>query len=85
MGNKISRRQFLRAGTAAAAGMAITPARSLLNITDNSSAEKVIIIGAGLGGVSCAYELQNAGIDITVLEARSRPGGRVRTYRDPLC
>ncbi|RTZ71673.1 MAG: gfo/Idh/MocA family oxidoreductase, partial [Candidatus Neomarinimicrobiota bacterium] len=54
MGNKISRRQFLRAGTAAAAGMAITPARSLLNITDNSSAEKVIIIGAGLGGVSCA-------------------------------
>ena len=83
MGNKISRRQFLRAGTAAAAGMAITPARSLLNITDNSSAEKVIIIGAGLGGVSCAYELQNAGIDITVLEARSRPGGRVRTYRDP--
>ena len=82
MSKIITRRDFLRASTAAAAGMAITPARSLWNVTGNSSAEKVIIIGAGLGGVSCAYELQNAGIDITVLEARSRPGGRVRTYRD---
>ena len=83
MSKIITRRDFLCASTAAAAGMAITPARSLWNVTGNSSAEKVIIIGAGLGGVSCAYELQNAGIDITVLEARSRPGGRVRTYRDP--
>ena len=83
MSKIITRRDFLRASTAAAAGMAITPARSLWNVTGNSSAEKVIIIGAGLGGVSCAYELQNTGIDITVLEARSRPGGRVRTYRDP--
>jgi len=82
MSKIITRRDFLRASTAAAAGMAITPARSLWNVTGNSSAEKVIIIGAGLGGVSCAYELQNSGIDITVLEARSRPGGRVRTYRD---
>lgn len=82
MSKIITRRDFLRASTAAAAGMAITPARSLWNVTGNSSAEKVIIIGAGLGGVSCAYELQNAGIDITVLEARSRSGGRVRTYRD---
>ncbi len=83
MSKIITRRDFLRASTAAAAGMVITPARSLWNVTGNSSAEKVIIIGAGLGGVSCAYELQNAGIDITVLEARSRPGGRVRTCRDP--
>ena len=83
MSKIITRRDFLRASTAAAAGMAITPARSLWNVTGNSSAEKVIIIGAGLGGVSCAYELQNAGIGITVLEARSRSGGRVRTYRDP--
>ena len=82
MSKIITRRDFLRASTAAAAGMAITPARSLWNVTGNSSAEKVIIIGAGLGGVSCAYELQNAGIDITVLEARSRSGGRGRTYRD---
>ena len=80
---KISRRQFIKAGTAAAAGLAIVPASSILKIGANRSGEKVIVIGAGLAGLSCAYELNKAGFDVTVLEARTRPGGRVRTYRDP--
>jgi monoamine oxidase len=44
---------------------------------------KVIVIGAGLAGLSAAWELTQAGHDVTVLEARSRPGGRVHTLRDP--
>ncbi len=83
MNKKISRRQFIKAGTVATASVTLTPARTLLNISGNSSGEKVIVIGAGLGGLSCVYELKNAGFDVTVLEARFRPGGRVRTYRDP--
>lgn len=45
--------------------------------------QKVIVMGAGLAGLAAAYELTSSGHDVTVLEARSRPGGRVRTLREP--
>ncbi|MGE3954831.1 MAG: flavin monoamine oxidase family protein [Parachlamydiales bacterium] len=42
---------------------------------------KVVIIGAGLSGLSCAHRLQTKGIEATVYEARPRPGGRIFGYR----
>lgn len=39
--------------------------------------KKVIVIGAGLAGLSAAITLQNEGVDVTVLESSNRPGGRV--------
>jgi monoamine oxidase len=42
----------------------------------------VIVVGAGIAGLAAAFELMNAGHDVTVLEARMRPGGRVHTIRD---
>jgi len=44
---------------------------------------KVIVVGAGIAGLSCAYELQQKGFDVTVLEAQNRPGGRIYTLRKP--
>ena len=38
--------------------------------------------GAGLAGLSAAFELRKGGHDVTVIEARDRPGGRVFTIRD---
>ncbi|MBI5118230.1 FAD-dependent oxidoreductase [Candidatus Poribacteria bacterium] len=37
---------------------------------------KVIIIGAGLGGLSAGYWLQKRGYEVEILEASERPGGR---------
>ena len=36
-----------------------------------------------MAGLVAAYELSKAGHDVTVLEARTRPGGRVHTLREP--
>jgi monoamine oxidase len=45
--------------------------------------KRVIVVGAGLAGLCAAYELGALGHDVTVLEAQTRPGGRVQTLRDP--
>jgi monoamine oxidase len=42
---------------------------------------KVVILGAGMAGLSAAYELGKAGYDCTVLEVRDRVGGRNWTVR----
>jgi monoamine oxidase len=68
------------------AGAGAAPAARRPQTSPGASAvspPRVIVIGAGLAGLAAAYELDRAGIGVVVLEARSRPGGRVRTYRDP--
>src|SRR5690606_2372693 len=47
-------------------------------------AVRVIVAGAGIGGLSCAYELVRRGHDVTVLEASDRTGGHVFTWREGL-
>jgi monoamine oxidase len=42
---------------------------------------KVVILGGGIAGLVSAYELRALGYECTVLEARSRPGGRNWTVR----
>ncbi len=44
---------------------------------------RVLVLGAGMAGLAAGYQLARAGYDVTILEARDRPGGRVQTIREP--
>jgi monoamine oxidase len=45
--------------------------------------ETIVIIGAGLAGLTAAHRLRETGRRVIVLEARDVAGGRVRTIRAP--
>lgn len=45
------------------------------------SRNEVLIIGAGAAGLSAARDLAAAGIQVIVIEARDRVGGRIHTFR----
>jgi len=44
-------------------------------------AADVVVVGAGLAGLTCADRLLRAGLDVQLLEADDAVGGRVRTDR----
>lgn len=44
--------------------------------------KKIVILGAGISGMACGYELSKLGFEVVLLEAESQHvGGRVRTHR----
>ena len=43
-----------------------------------SKSPKILIVGAGIGGLTAALELAHHGLDVTVLEKSQRPGGKIR-------
>ncbi|WP_338045213.1 flavin monoamine oxidase family protein [Paenibacillus humicola] len=53
-----------------------TPPRSGDLGVSGRGGKSVIILGAGIGGMTAAYELGKAGYNVTILEARDRAGGR---------
>lgn len=82
----ITRRQFLRRSAIAVAAAGLNQSQlsgAVRTIVLSSPARKVLILGAGMAGLVAAYELTKLGHDVTVLEARTRPGGRVHTLREP--
>ena len=77
----MNRRDALKIGGAAIAGRlaaTATPAQT------SGRKKKVIVVGGGIAGLACAYELMKRGHEVVVLEATGRTGGHVRTVHDPL-
>ena len=72
-----TRRRFMR--TAAAAGGAATVASVLPRLPSaiGRGLPRVVVVGAGLAGLTAAYQLKKAGVEATVFEARRRLGGRI--------
>jgi len=52
-----------------------------LKLTPARKNRRVVILGAGIAGLVCAFELVRAGYTVEILEASYRPGGRVLTLR----
>ncbi len=94
MAQTISRRRLLHlVGVTAGASAAYQAAVGLGLMADAHALEKpdiapvkagsrrVVILGAGIGGLTAAYELSRKGYDCVVLEASHRAGGRNLTLR----
>ncbi|NMO16974.1 FAD-dependent oxidoreductase [Pyxidicoccus fallax] len=74
---KLNRRAFLQWLGVAGAGLGLPACVHGRGGGDR----RVIVAGAGLAGLTAAYELVKLGYDVTVLEAQAQVGGRVRTHR----
>jgi len=87
----MKRRVFIKNSLTAGAGLALAPGLEAAGVaaagsfTGRATApKKVIVAGAGITGLCCAYELMKAGHEVTVLEASGRIGGHVYTRREGL-
>jgi monoamine oxidase len=92
-GRAVTRRQLLAMVGKAAGGAAMYQAMSAMGMATPSPYagplklegarrdQKILVLGAGMAGLSAAFELRNAGYQVKVLDYNSRAGGRSWTIR----
>ena len=71
---RFTRRNFIQTTALAGAGVALQRCGSLIQ-----KSHDVVVVGAGMAGLTTARELAKAGLDVLVLEAHDRVGGRIQT------
>lgn len=77
---KVSRRRLLYGGLAVASAITVT---ALDSWKDSSAAmatiSPVLVVGAGIAGLTAAYRLTQTGVPVSIIEARNHIGGRIQS------
>jgi monoamine oxidase len=82
-GEAYSRTEFLKRTGAVGAAVAVAGPAALAGRARASGEPRVVIVGAGLAGLTCAYRLRQAGVVAQVHEAHpTRVGGRCWSIHD---
>ncbi|HEU4665729.1 MAG TPA: FAD-dependent oxidoreductase [Dokdonella sp.] len=76
-----ARRRFLRDSLGATAALALTACAPAVLRPRGDAADEVIVVGAGIAGLTCAWRLRQAGVRVALYEAQERVGGRMLSLR----
>jgi monoamine oxidase len=76
-----TRRELIAGAAVAGAGLALGCDR-LKGLLPGGAAGEVVVVGAGIAGLTCAYRLSQAGVPVRVFEAQDRVGGRIWSLTD---
>lgn len=82
MSNDPDRREFLQRSIAFVTLASWASSSAAAATGGGCSGKRVVVLGAGLAGLTAAYRLANQGYEVIVLEGQNRVGGRVLTVRD---
>jgi len=76
-----ARRRFLRDSLAASAALALAGCAPAMLRPRGDGVDEVIVVGAGIAGLTCAWRLRQAGVRVALYEAQERVGGRMLSLR----
>ncbi len=75
----LTRRRLLQVGLAGMSAMATATIGQSRHHAIAQSNSPVLIVGAGIAGLTIAYRLTQVGVPVDLIEARNRTGGRINT------
>lgn len=76
-----TRREFLRTSSGAALGVGLLGCGPTGSASGGGGEAEVVIVGAGIAGLTAGWRLKQAGVRVRILEAQSRVGGRMFSLR----